>query len=389
MDFIEKFCASFKVKYMHLDKLFKGKLDTLVKNKRVVDTVNIFINFESLYKVIRREYFEKLIATANKAEIKRMYRAAIAGFINVAAHYREYFKRHKIATNFFYYYNEIPDDYVEYNNSVLVPSYRKHFVESMLSIERFAVNSMIVDMVPFMKIIVDYIEDVYMISSKRVEASLIPHIILTENKFPANMNIIISKDSYDFQYCNSNCLIISKYKSEPLILTKYNVMDYIKFRNKFKNPEDKDVVKLNPLLMTFIFAFLGNRKRGVPGIKGIGYGKIHKELEKLYSIGYISDDEPDTMNYQNLMDVLDEQGLEIFKDENFKEDVASYYKVFDFEYQTRAMSDTQKEDILDQLENKSDPSSLIELNDRYFEYSPLQLMELANYNKRSEITQYI
>ena len=53
------------------------------------------------------------------------------------------------------------------------------------------------------------------------------------------------------------------------------------------------------------------------------------------------------------------------------------------------MSDTQKDDILDQLENKSDPSALTELNDRYFEYSPLQLIELSNYNRRKEITQYI
>lgn len=384
MDFIERYCASFKIKYIYLDRLFKGKLDTVIKNKRAVDTVNIFINLESLYNVIRRKDLEDIISTASKSEIKKLYRSAISGFINVAAHYREYFKRHKISTNFFYYFNEISDDYIEYNNTVLVPTYRKHFIESLLSLDRLTVNSMIVDLIPFMKIIVDYIEDVYIVSSKRVESSLIPYIILTENKFPANMNIVITKDTYDYQYCNSNCLIINKVKDEPLILTKYNVMEFIRLRNKCTESR-----RLNSLLMTFIFAFLGDRKRDIPGIKGIGYNKIHKELDNLYSIGYISDEEPDTMRYTNLITVLNDYGADIFKDEYFKEDVARYCKAFDFEYQYRVMSETQKDDILDQLTNKSDPTSLIELNDKYFEYSPLQLIELSNYKSRDEITRYM
>ena len=59
-----------------------------------------------------------------------------------------------------------------------------------------------------------------MVGTDSVESSLVPMIIHMENKHPANVNIIVSKDAYDLQYTNYNFLVISKFKNEPVLLTK-------------------------------------------------------------------------------------------------------------------------------------------------------------------------
>ena len=393
MEAIDGYVNAFKLRYVYLDKLFNGRLEAKSKGKRLVTDVNIFINFESLYNYIRRRDVEKEIATAKKKEIRMIYRSAIAEFINVAAHYREYFKRHQIRTNIFYYFNELEETYVNYNNSALVPEYRNHFIESTTAIDRLTINSLIADSIPFMRIITEYIDSVYMVGTKRVEASLIPFIINMEGKFPANMNILIIKDEYDYQYCNNNFLVISKYLGEPVILTKRNIMRFMRHKKKYKEKitsTGKNITRdLNPILLTFILTFLGDRKRSIPGIKGFGFTRIYNQLSRLYDVGYIFDEEPDTMQIQNLCDIFSKYGSFSFREEDLRNEVMTLFKVYDFEYQYSVMSKGQREHILDQLKNKSDVQGLIELNDKYFEYNPLMLMELNNYEKKEGIVKYL
>lgn len=393
MEQIDGYCNSFKLKYMYLDKLFNGRLDTRKNGKQVVDTVNIFINFESLYNIIRRRDIEKYIATATKKEIRQIYRQCISGFINVAAHYREYFNRHKISTNIIYFYNEISEDYIEYNNTAFIPEYRHHFIESLTSLDRLTVNSLIADSIPFMNIITEYLDGIHMVGSKRVEASLIPYTIYMQNVFPANLNIVITKDEFDYQYCNKNFIIVSKYCNEPVLLTKYNIMRFL--RHKLKYNEDKtdtgirEPIELNPLLIPFIYSFLGNRKRSIPKIKKFGFSTIYKALEKLCSIGYILNDEPDTMSAINLCEILNTYGNGIFRNEELKEVLLTNYKAYDLDYQYSVESKSQIENILDQLTNKVDPQALMDINDKYFEFCPLMLLELNRYDKKDEIRQYL
>jgi hypothetical protein len=109
----------------------------------------------------------------------------------------------------------------------------------------------------------------------------------------------------------------------------------------------------------------------------------------LYRVGYIFDEEPETMSVNNLCDILSSYGASIFQNKYLREDILNTYKAYDFEYQYSVLSGGQKDHILDQLKNKSDPAALMELNERYFEYSPLMLMELNNYNPKSEIGKYL
>jgi hypothetical protein len=384
--------AALMLKYADMDKLFGGKLDIYKGKKHLIDTVNIFINFESLYNTIRKKNYERILEAATKKEVKAVYRHAISEFINVAAHYREYFNRHRISTNIIYYYNSLSEEYIEYNNCAMMPGYREHFIESTTAMDRYVINGLIADSIPFMEIISEYIDGMYIVGSKRVEASCIPYIIMLENKFPANMNIIVTKDKYDYQYVNMNCLVITKHNLDPVILTKRNVMKFVRFLNDMPDERDVDGKKIktpeiSPYLLPFIYATQGDRKRSIPGIKGYGFKSVYNDLVKLYDVGYIFDEEPETMSCANLCRVISSGGgVTKFKDDDgeLADVIAKYYRCFDIPYQVKVASKDQIKHIMSHLKNKYDDQALRDINDKYFDEFPLRLMELTRFNAKGD-----
>jgi hypothetical protein len=384
-EIIDGYANSFKVKYVYLDKMFNGHLTDTTKNgKRIVNTANIYINFESLYNCIRNTHVEKYLRVANKKEVNEIYRNMISNFINIVAHYRNYFSKSKIKTNIFLYYNNIPQSRVEYNNTALVKGYREHFFKSLTDLDRITVNTIIRESIDFMKIITEYIENVYMVGTDSVESSLVPMIIHMENKHPANVNIIVSKDAYDLQYTNYNFLVISKFKNEPVLLTKRNVMKYMCFKNKFEPKRD-----INPLLLPFIVSCDGDRKRSIKGVSGYRFTKIYKSLESLYEAGYIYDEDEDTFKISNLAHVIHQSNFNFLNKEDIANQVVRNYRAVDFEYQYDVTSDVQKQKIFDQLSDKTDPDTLMDINDKYFADCPLMLMELNQYSKRNELLEEV
>ncbi len=369
----------FKCKYIYLDKLFNGKLEQ--RKPRLIETVNIYINLESLLNSFRSPRIEKHMEKMEKREMKMTYRQVIADIINVAAHYRKYFTRHGVKTNIIYFFNEITDDFISYNNSSLCDGYREHYYDSFHSINRINVNTMIDEVIPFLRIIIEYIENVYLISVKHVESSIVPFIFMMENWCPCNMNIIISKEDYDLQYCNYNCLVISRSQNEPILITKKNLMKYLAWREEFTLEEE-----LHPKLLTFIIACIGDKKRSIPKIRSrIGIKSLCNEFYKLYKEGYLYNDNPDTMNVQNLLHVLNRETYKLLNRENIASDIMANFQVCDFESQYRVVSDTQKKRIKEQLVDRTDTSGLIEINDRYFGYSPIQIMELNQARRKDAL----
>lgn len=379
VEIIEGNINAFKCKYIYLDKLFNGKLDEKKGKCKTVDTVNIYISLESLFNSIRGSHIEKRLEKMDKKESKFVYRQIISNIINVAAHYRKYFTRHKVKTNIIYYFNEIMDEYENYNNSALYANYREHYYNSLHSLDRININNMVQEAIPFLNIITEYIPDIYMISTKHLESSMIPFVCMMEGYLPSNMNIIVSKDEYDLQYCIYNSLVITRYANEPLLLTKRNVMKYLCFRKNYK-PERL----IHPKLLTFILACIGNRKRGIYSIRRSGFKTIYRQLLSLYDAGYIIDDDEETMKIGSLMHVLNRSSTSLFSTEELATMIISQYQVTDFESQFRAMNNTQKKEIEKQIKNKTDPSALIEINERYFEDCPLELVELNQYSKNRD-----
>jgi hypothetical protein len=239
---------------------------------------------------------------------------------------------------------------------------------------------MIDDTIQFMKIVVEYIENAYMISSKRVEASLIPFVLDMEGGMPSNINIFITKDMYDLQYCNYHGVVIRKHGDDPVILTKRNLMRYLCWYYKMETEK-----YINPLLITFILSCIGDRKRSIPKIKGYGFKSIYKSLLQLYEAGYLFDENEDTFGIQNLLSVLNQGDFIRRTKDVLGNEIMANYRCIDLESQFRVMSKTQKEKIMDQIVDRTDSGSLMDINDRYFEECPIMLMELNQYRPNDDV----
>ena len=201
-----------------------------------------------------------------------------------------------------------------------------------------------------------------------------------EGGIPSNINIFITKDEYDYQYCNYSGIIIRKHADTPVIITKRNLMHYLCWYHKVNT--DKFI---NPVLITFILSCMGDRKRSIPKVKGFGFKTIYKNLVKLYEAGYLFDENEDTFGIQNLLSVLNQNEF-VRREENvLANDIMANYRCIDLESQFRALNKAQKGKIIDQIVDKTDFESLMDINDRYFEECPIMLMELNQYKKNDNI----
>lgn len=383
MDLLEYRICDLKVKYMDMDRLFGNRVDEINKQgkRKAIDAANIYINFESLYNKFRRPNYNKYFEVMDKKELKRTYRQCIAEFINVAAHYRKYFTNHGIKTNIIYYYNEIEDDYAPYNNSGLCEDYRMHWFNSLHNPNRWAINNMVLDSIPYMKLICDYLENIYFISCKHVESSIVPFTFYMEGFFPSNMNLIVTSDEYDYNYAIYNFLVVTKYLSEPMLITKKNL---IPFANWKMGKEYEPERNIHPRLFGFIMACLGNKKRSIYKVNRTGYRNIYKNLLKLYDAGYIFDEDEDTMHIQNLLHVLNNEDYRILTKEGIATDIMANFNVMDYEAQYKQLSKPQIKAMKNQLVDRTDTGALIDINERYFGEYPLRLLELNQYNKNHD-----
>lgn len=372
--YINPLFNSFKVKFIIMDNLFKKliiKDDEKKKNDKI-ETVNVFINLESVLMSIQREYVENELLVMDKPKLKEAYIGIISNIINLAAHYRAFFKKHKIFTNIIYYYNDFSISNRKYNNRSFIDEYRKYYHHRFESSKYETINEMIKEGLSFSNTIIDYIQKVYFVSSDRLESSCIPYYYMKENIFPSNMNIIVSKDLYDLQYVNKKCLVIYPFKENSEIITKYNVIDFLKAKYKCEND-----YQISSQLVPFILAVLGDKKRNLPSTPGIGFKKLYKGIVKLYEEGYIDDDDPTSLKITHIGDFIKEGGSFLHGD--IKELILRNYQCIDINRQVSIAHKISLESLKDNLIDMIDKSSLRELNDKYFISNPLELEDLNNY----------
>ena len=152
---------------------------------------------------------------------------------------------------------------------------------------------------------------------------------------------------------------------------------------RFKNDMDEANLRyeINPKLLSFMMAVLGNKKRNIEKIKGIGFKKLYKSLENLYLKDYIDDEIPSSLNYESLNELIKEkQG---FLPIDIREKIGFNYMTIDIERQAKIVQGSEMALIKDQLVNKFDNGSIKKLNDKIFCDYPIQLQELRNYDKNS------
>ena len=182
---------------------------------------------------------------------------------------------------------------------------------------------------------------------------------------------------YDFQYVNHNFLILYPDKEESVILHRYNIMKYLRYSHEM---DESFKVDLNPLLLPFIHAVLGDKKRSLPKIRGIGFKKLYKSLEKLYEADFLDDENVLGFNIEHLGELIKES--KFFNDTGVKETIMSNYFAINLDRQLNIVEPYMRVSVLDAAINKFDNNGLKRLNDKVFFDYPLHLVELNNYNKK-------
>ena len=358
-----------KVKFSKMEVLFKD-----VDVQSVIKKVNIFINIEAIFDHFHNPYMEEQITVLDDEGIKDLYANIISNTINLAAHYRLFFTKNKIASNIVFYVNE-PNEYVKQNNCTHISKYRKKYNKDYTDNVKYElINGVMKQCYQTIARICEYIDGVYFIRSDRVESSLIPLLMTTEKMLDGHLDLMISKDIYDLQYVNNKFMIIYPLKDESKILTEQNVFEV--FREKEELTVDYD---LPSYLLSFILSVIGNKRRGIEKMRGMGLNSIYKALSKLFKSMDIGADE--YVSFEQLALAIKEDPQ---NPSGNREHIVSNYMCTDLDRQLAMVSSPQKTNIEKQIIDRYNEQTLMDLNERYFETCPINIIELNNYSPRKK-----
>jgi hypothetical protein len=217
--------------------------------------------------------------------------------------------------------------------------------------------------IPFAKIILEYIEGVYLIQGESIESSLIPNIITNELNDDA-INFIISTDNYDYQYANKGYYIIHPKQDESFIVNQDNLIECLKNTEKVYN----DTLVDNHYY-PFIISLLGNKPRNIEKIKRIGLANIIKMIDKALKEKVIG---KDVFNINILANIIKE---------DYRKLLLNNYYCTDIDTQMNMLNTKDLYYITSQITDKFDNASLIRINNEFFTDYPMYIMELSDASK--------
>jgi len=314
---------------------------------------NIFINLESVINKLSSSSIDQYL----KVKEDRSFEL-ISNIINLAAHYRLFFTKNKVYSKVYIYTGNPSTKH--YKNHIVLPEYRSYYQHKYSGDpNNFVLNSVLNESIPFTKIILEYVEGVYLIQGDGIESSLIPHII-TKGSDEEYINFIVTTDKYDYQYACKNFYIIRPKRDDSYVISKENLITELKLESKIVN--DKNI---NAQYYPFILSILGDKYRSIEKLKRIGLSTIIKMVNKAISINIIG---KDVYNINILSNIIKEE---------YKQLLLNNYQCIDLDTQFQLLNIKDLYTITSQVIDKFDNVSLKRINDEYFINNPLSLMELT------------
>lgn len=353
----------FKVKFAKLDELLTKHCTEITRDSRV----NFFINLEPILKKLVGANIEDYLKVRTEEKTFEM----ISNIINLAAHYRLFFTKNKLHSKIYMYLN-YPFKTM-YKNRLMNPEYRKYYQHRYSKDARTIVLGNTIDnVIPFSKIILEYVDGVYLIQSESIESSLVPHIIAKES--PSNtVNFVLSTDKYDYQYANKGFYVIRPKQDESYIVTDKNLINILKTEEKIVND-----IEVGAHFYPFILSLLGDKYRNIDKIKRIGLSSLLKTINKAIEEDIIG---KDVSNINILSSIIKEE---------YRGLLLTNYYCTDIDTQFNLLNIKDLHSITSQLTDKFDNVALKNINDQYFRNHPLLLLELTGANnlirkKRNDI----
>ena len=315
-------------------------------------SINLFIDVgDILYKLF-------------KAKINFVAESVISSIINLCAHYRNFFREYyKTDTKIYLIDSCIDDDSL---NSKFINNYGKS-----RRLTDTIENSIRVKIIGMLKVLIDYLPDVYFMETNYEFGVIVMYII--HNCIPKtdfSPSLILTKDSYNFQLAglsDTDCSILrpKKYKGNDVSLFVDKNKSILAYCEDIGCPR---VHYLNSGMLPILMTMTRVPNRNIKGIYNVP--TAIGILEKLINNSIILNDYTEDMNW--LCKCI-EQCRDIKNKINNPQLMVDRFKAISLIYQYRIYINDPVTKNLNTCTNLSDPKGLQELNQTIFKDYPLDL----------------
>lgn len=323
------------------------------------DKINVFINLETVYK-----HLSMIMDLEKKIVIHRDFdEIMVSNILNLAAHYKRFFVNNGLDTNVYLYNTDFNSD--EFNQFKYNEDYRSYYLVKFNDNPKFALltERLKGKILPDIRTYCEFIPNVYYISAKNIEGSLVPYIISQDDK--NRKNLIIGGELYDTQYS-----VIPNFVNHYIRRNFNTNAVYSNIDGYLKDILKKEDVNINEMTKLFekysiyctLMSVIGNKIRSIDGISGCGPKTLQKYIEVGLAQNIIHNE---TTNPEILG--------EIFHDGETKEEFVNNFYCSSIIPMYEELTGAQRSSILQQRIDRLDVNTLQMLNASKFYNHPLLL----------------
>ena len=352
---------AYKARYAFLDQEFKPIFSV---NK--INHVNLFINLDDVFHNIHRPLINNEFLVYGEDASKQL----MANILNLIAHYRGWILRQRKTCKVFAIYT---GSRRRFKNTIFIPEYRKHFIDinENMNTQFFYINKAIREAMPLLSVFSNYIEGIYIIDSSYLEPSMIP-LMISDFLSIADWNILITRDTYDYQYSYMGRWSIVYAKSGQYETTSMITVDNVWDKIKEKNKIELDTHKYDASLLPFALALTGDKYRGIKSPKRIGWKTFFNMVEDVYD-----EEESDTLNTDSIeVSICDKLFLKS-KDKTVATNLTNNIQAISIKTQFNNLGDIDKMMIREQIRDIPDIDNLQKMNKIYFTKYPININNLT------------
>lgn len=347
-----------KIKYKDYDESLTSKR-FLEPN----DKINVFINLETVFKHLSMiADLEKKIVLTRDFDI-----LLVSNILNLAAHYKRFFITNGLDTKVYLYYTDF--DSSSFNQYNYNEDFRTYYLCKYNDNPKFVRLTELLKnaILPEVKVYCEFIPNLYCISSKNIEGSLVPLVIARKDE--RRKNLIIGGEFYDTQYSFipnfvNHCI----HKKIGTFTITSSLKEYMKDITRKSDDEISDLVKDYNYYGMYcsLISAMGDRCRSIDGLTGIGPVTLQKFIREGIQAHKITSE-------TNSAELL----CNIFYDNDIKSDFITNYYCTSILNMYDEMRESEKSSLTNQQIDRYDMNTLLSLNKTRFVDHPLILEALS------------
>lgn len=323
--------------------------------------INLFINFES---ILRNLCKIKNLGLLVNFYLQKVVIELESSVLNLVAHYRGFFKKHGIKCNIYFYYTDLSCE-----NSQLMKNeikfYRNYYYNKYKQNPEFKnIFRLLQIIVPDLKLITQFIDGVYFITTKEIDSSLVPKLLSSDIQ-----SIVLTEDIFDTIYLFDNIKVLyikrdfNKNSQSVVFSSPAEIADKIL---NYDNPFEL-IVFNSELYFKLLLTFNGSQVRNLQSLSSDGCSIINfaENLRNKIKEGVLLE------NFKSLSSVLS------FLPKKVQSELSQSFKGFDLNVHLSQVNELIKEELKEQIVDHFDFDSIMSLNNQRFLEFPVNLIDLC------------